>query len=94
MFHKWLSRDQWRERGRDVCVPNSEALDVVNYRSGQSGLYRGAWHVFSEDQTVPLTRQVLEGKVVRHIWEEAERRREMEEERDNRWDAEELEREQ
>jgi hypothetical protein len=53
-----FSREQWRERGRIVCVPNSEAKDVVNYWPGQAnGLYVGAWHVFSEDQTMPVQQQ-------------------------------------
>jgi hypothetical protein len=51
---KYFSRDQWRERGRIVCVPNAEAAAVVNYWEGHTGLHRGAWHVFSEDQTVPM----------------------------------------
>lgn len=51
---KWLSRDQWRERGHVVCVPNEEAKDVVNFWVGHAGLHRGAWHVFSKDQTIPV----------------------------------------
>jgi hypothetical protein len=51
---KYFSRDEWRERGRVVCVPNWEAKDVVNFWEGHTGLYRGAWHVFSKDQTVPV----------------------------------------
>jgi hypothetical protein len=52
---KLFSREQWYARGRIVCVPNSEARDVVNFWEGQAvGLKRGAWHVFSEDQTVPV----------------------------------------
>jgi hypothetical protein len=49
------SRDQWRERGRVVTAPNEEAKQVANYWDGQAtGLHRGAWHVFSEDQTQPV----------------------------------------
>ncbi len=52
---KLYSREQWCARGRVVCVPNSEARDVENYWEGHAvGLKRGAWHVFSEDQTVPV----------------------------------------
>ncbi len=52
---RWLSRDQWSQRGRVVCVPNEEAKDVVNYWEGAAfGLRRGAWHVFCESQTVPM----------------------------------------
>jgi hypothetical protein len=50
----WLSREQWREYGRTVVVDNTEAKSVVNYWEGHAGLHRGAWHVFSEDQTVPV----------------------------------------
>jgi hypothetical protein len=49
-----LSRDQWLERGRVVIAPNEEAKGVRNYWQGYAGLKRGAWHVFSEDQTLPL----------------------------------------
>jgi len=56
-----FSRDEWRERGRIVCVPNEEAKSVVNYWEGHPGLHRGAWHVFSEDQTVPLEQFGLQG---------------------------------
>jgi hypothetical protein len=50
-----FSRDQWRERGRIVCVPNSEAKSVYLYfEGGAFGLYRGAWHVFSAEQTLPV----------------------------------------
>lgn len=52
-----LSRDQWQQRGRVVCVPNEQAKSVVNYWEGQAGLQRGAWHVFSEDQTLPVAQQ-------------------------------------
>lgn len=51
---KWFSRDQWRGRGRVVIAPNEEAKDVVNYWEGHAGLHRGAWHIFSEDQTQPV----------------------------------------
>ena len=51
---EWLSREQWRERGRVVTAPNEEAKSVANYWEGQAGLKRGAWHVFSEDQTLPV----------------------------------------
>ncbi|HEV3420845.1 MAG TPA: hypothetical protein VG075_11115 [Candidatus Acidoferrum sp.] len=56
MFQKkYFSRDEWRERGRVVCVPNSEARDVCLYwENNIVGLKRGAWHVFSEDQTLPV----------------------------------------
>lgn len=49
-----FSRDQWLARGRAVTAPNSEAKDVSNYWEGHAGLHRGAWHVFAEDQTVPV----------------------------------------
>ena len=60
MFQKnFFSRDEWRERGRVVTAPNEEAKDVRNYWHGLAGLKRGAWHVFSEDQTLPVeSRQV------------------------------------
>jgi hypothetical protein len=54
MSGELLSRDQWLERGRVVCVPNTEAKSVVNYWEGRAGLHRGAWHVFAEDQTQPV----------------------------------------
>jgi hypothetical protein len=54
MRQQLLSREQWRERGRVVCVPNCEAKDVANYWEGHAGLHRGAWHVFAEDQTQPV----------------------------------------
>jgi hypothetical protein len=44
-----FSRDQWNQVGRVVCVPNSEAKDVVVFWG--KGV-RGARHVFSEDQTL------------------------------------------
>jgi hypothetical protein len=44
-------------------VPNTEAKDVCWYNVWNGvGLKRGAWHVFSEDQTVPVE-QVYEGAV-------------------------------
>ena len=49
-----FSRDQWRERGRIVTAPNEEAKGVRNYWLSYAGLKRGAWHVFTEDQTVPV----------------------------------------
>jgi hypothetical protein len=50
-----LSRDQWLTNGRIVCVPNEEAHDAVSYWPGMAaGLGRGAWHVFSYDQTAPV----------------------------------------
>ena len=58
----WLSRDEWRERGRVVTAPNEEARTVVNYWEGHAGLKRGAWHVFSENQTVPVEQFQLEGE--------------------------------
>jgi hypothetical protein len=51
---EWFSRDQWHDRGRAVVVDNSEARGVTNYWEGHAGLHRGAWHVFSEDQTLPV----------------------------------------
>jgi hypothetical protein len=50
----WLSREAWLEHGRNVCVPNQEAKDVVNhFLPDRRGVF-GARHVFSEDQTVPV----------------------------------------
>jgi len=49
-----FSRDEWLERGRVVTAHNDEARTVVNYWEGHAGLHRGAWHVFSENQTVPV----------------------------------------
>jgi hypothetical protein len=46
-----LSRDDWQLRGRVVFVENSEARDVVVYW-GEN--VRGARHVFSHSQTVPV----------------------------------------
>ena len=46
-----FSRDQWNERGRAVVVENSEARNVVMYWGRD---VRGARHVFSEDQTLPV----------------------------------------
>jgi hypothetical protein len=45
-----LSRQQWRERGRLVCVPNEEATDAHLYFDTD---VRGARHVFYEYQTAP-----------------------------------------
>jgi len=49
-----FSRDEWLERGRVVTAQNEGAKNVVNYWEGHAGLHRGAWHVFSEDQTQPV----------------------------------------
>jgi hypothetical protein len=54
MRQQLLSRDQWRERGRVVTAPNEEAKDVVCYWEGHPTFRRGAWHVFAQDQTVPV----------------------------------------
>jgi hypothetical protein len=60
---KFLSRDQWLERDRIVTALNEEAKDVVNYWEGHAGLQRGAWHVFSEDQTLPVEQFQRESEV-------------------------------
>jgi len=56
-----FSRDEWLERGRVVTAHNDEARTVVNYWEGHAGLKRGAWHVFSEDQTQPVEQFQQEG---------------------------------
>ena len=55
---RWLNRLHWRELGRIVVAPNSEARDVVFYRNAAvPGLMRGAWHVFAKCQTVPVEQE-------------------------------------
>ena len=46
-----LSRSEWCARGRVVVVENSEAKKVVNWWSENA---RGAHHVFTEAQTLPV----------------------------------------
>lgn len=48
---KFLSRDQWFERGRVVTAPNEEAKAVFNYWGSR---VRGTRHVFSAFQTIPV----------------------------------------
>jgi hypothetical protein len=43
-------------------VSNAEAKDVHWFGvSNGVGLTRGAWHVFAEDQTVPVEQSAVEG---------------------------------
>jgi len=56
-----LSRDEWLQRARVVTAHNDEARAVVNYWEGHARLHRGAWHVFSEDQTQPVVQFQQEG---------------------------------